>query len=219
MKKSGPRVRVEEFEALKHARTLGVPVPAVHEFSSETRTILMDFVEGASLESVWPTMSESEKKSIARKLGRFISLMRSDRQAETYIGSINGPVHDCRRFGDCTGGPFTDETAFNDFILNLFAACPNPIRDSLAAKMRTDHGIRFTHGDLTPRNIIVKDGEIMGVVDWEYAGWYPEYFEYVKFFECTTDCEDWKNFAPYIFDATYGEELALQQAILRWQRP
>ena len=86
------------------------------------------------------------------------------------------------------------------------------------ARMSTNHRVRFTHGDLTPRNIIIKDGKIQAIVDWEFAGWYPEHFEYVKFFECKTDCKDWKNFAPHVFEVAYGEELVVQQAILRWQR-
>jgi serine/threonine protein kinase len=218
LKKSGPRVRAEEFEDLKYARSIGLPVPAAHEFLPEEQTILMDFVEGDTLESVWPTLSESEKESIARQLGQFISSMRSGRQDEVYIGAINGPARDCRRFSDYTGGPFTDETSFNAFVCNIYKQCPKPIRDAFIASMRTDHAIRFTHGDLSPRNIIVKDGKLQAVVDWEFAGWYPEHFEYVKFFECTTDNKDWKDFAPYIFEVAYGEELVVHQAILRWQR-
>ncbi|OBT99623.1 hypothetical protein VE01_02838 [Pseudogymnoascus verrucosus] len=41
----------------------------------------------------------------------------------------------------------------------------------------------FSHGDLSQHNIIIKDMEIAGVIDWEYGGWAPEYWEYVKFFE------------------------------------
>ena len=43
------------------------------------------------------------------------------------------------------------------------------------------HDIVFTHGDLNLRNILVDDdGKIFGNVDWECAGWYPEYWEYTK---------------------------------------
>lgn len=218
-KKSSPRVRLEEFEALKYARQLNVPVPAAYEFCADTKTIFMEFVEGDSLEDVWPGMSDTEKESVARQLGRIISLMRLGRQENFYIGSINGPAHDLRTYSDYSGGPFTDETAFNDFVLNLFSLTPQPIRKSLSDQMRTDHSIRFTHGDLSPRNIIVKNGTIQALIDWEYAGWYPEYFEYVKFFECNTSCDGWKNFAPCIFETTYQEDLVIKQAILRWQRP
>jgi hypothetical protein len=77
LEKSGPRVRVKEFEALKHARRLGPPVPTVHEFLPEEQTISLDFVEGDTLESVWPTLSESEWN---QSLGSFdISSLRCAR--------------------------------------------------------------------------------------------------------------------------------------------
>jgi thiamine kinase-like enzyme len=179
----------------------------------------MQCIDGECLESVWPSMSEDKKVFIAQQLGQAISLMRSSRQNKVLIGAMNGSARDCRRFSDYTGGPFADEASFNTFILDLYTQCPQSIRDALSSKMRSDHGIRFTHADLSPRNIVVKDGNIQGIVDWEFSGWYPEYWEYVKFFECKTKCKDWKNFAPHIFEETYGEELITQQAILRWQKP
>ena len=43
----------------------------------------------------------------------------------------------------------------------------------------TDSPIVFTHGDLCPRNIIVDPSSkrIVGIIDWAWAGWYPEYWE------------------------------------------
>ncbi|TFY63573.1 hypothetical protein EVJ58_g3183 [Rhodofomes roseus] len=40
------------------------------------------------------------------------------------------------------------------------------------------HTVVLSHGDLAPHNILVMDGHITGVIDWEAAGWYPEYWEY-----------------------------------------
>ena len=37
------------------------------------------------------------------------------------------------------------------------------------------HRITFTLGDLLPHNMLVKDGHISGIVDWETAGWLPLY--------------------------------------------
>lgn len=34
----------------------------------------------------------------------------------------------------------------------------------------------FSHGDLVPENILVHDGHISGIIDWEYAGWYPYFW-------------------------------------------
>lgn len=50
-----------------------------------------------------------------------------------------------------------------------------------------DHGnVFFTHGDLALGNIILSttipgsSTKIAGIIDWEQAGWYPEYWEYCK---------------------------------------
>ena len=42
-----------------------------------------------------------------------------------------------------------------------------------------EHQIVFTHADLAPYNIMVDEGHVVGIVDWQDAGWYPEYWEYV----------------------------------------
>lgn len=212
-------MRREKFEALKYAHGLGIPVPLAYEFSPETRTIWMEYVESDPLEEVWPKMSPDDKTSIAQQLRSIISKLRSERPENIFIGAINAVARDCRRFSDYTDGPFTNEASFNAFILDLYRPTPIPIRDSLGAALRSDHEIVFTHADLSLRNIIVRDGQIQGLVDWKFAGWYPEYWEYVKFFECCSSCKDWRNFAPTIFDTAYETELVTQQAIIRWQQP
>ncbi|KAJ5368929.1 phosphotransferase family protein [Penicillium cataractarum] len=37
------------------------------------------------------------------------------------------------------------------------------------------HRVLFSDGDLHPHNIVVCRGRIKGFLDWEAAGWYPEY--------------------------------------------
>jgi thiamine kinase-like enzyme len=56
------------------------------------------------------------------------------------------------------------------------------MRAALAQRLRTDHRPVLSHCDLVPGNIIIKDGKIAGILDGEEGGWYPEYWEYVKFF-------------------------------------
>jgi len=60
----------------------------------------------------------------------------------------------------------------------------------LLSFLKDDHRIVLTHGDLQPRNIVVQGDKVTGIIDWEFGGWYSEYWEYVK----GTDlrgCEGW----------------------------
>jgi Phosphotransferase enzyme family len=45
---------------------------------------------------------------------------------------------------------------------------------------KNDHQILFSHGYLAFHNIIVRDEHVSAIIDWEYAGWYPEYWDYYK---------------------------------------
>jgi aminoglycoside phosphotransferase (APT) family kinase protein len=74
-------------------------------------------------------------------------------------------------------GPFVNEEAFNQVV--AFSDDPS----------RRGHQIFFTHADINPRNILVaqmdqpdgsKRWRISGLIDWETAGYYPEYWEYSK---------------------------------------
>lgn len=57
---------------------------------------------------------------------------------------------------------------------------PHMYRDLLP----DDAKVYFTHGDLTPLNIMVSGPpgfcRVTAVIDWEQAGWYPEYWEHCK---------------------------------------
>lgn len=223
--KSGPRVEENKFHALIFAHGEGVPVPIAHQWvmrnNQNTHSLGIDFVEGDVREHVWHFMSEGDKLSIARQLGRILLTMRSYEMKKPdhfSIGVAEGPARDSRRFDIYEGGPFENEADFNDFVLTVYSQCPQPIYESLAAKMRTDHLVYFTHADLSPRNIIIQDGKIKALVEWDFAGFYPENWEYVKFFDCLTNCKDWKNYANVIFETSYPDELVLHQAILRWQK-
>lgn len=51
----------------------------------------------------------------------------------------------------------------------------------------------FTHGDVAPRNIMVDEsGHITGIIDWEQAGWYPDYWEYANIMKPSRD-KDWQS--------------------------
>lgn len=207
------------------AGSLGLPVPRLHDISivQDICTITMDFVDGVCLEDAWSSMSTDQKRSIAQQLKRIVEIMRAAQPTSTpnLIGACDGPARDCRYISEYIGGPFETESQFNDFVLNLGKRTPQLIRETLAESLQglVGHRIVFSHADLSPRNIIVRDGKIQGLLDWEFAGWYPEYWEYIKFFDRSTACNGWHDLASDIFQTRYPRELLAHQAIARWQRP
>ena len=204
-------------------RLPGLPVPRMHSHSASGSriTIKMDFVEGQTLAEVWPDMSPDQKSDIARQLRAIITTMRSLEPDSPGIHTCGGgAVTELRVYHDYEGGPFPDEAAFNDWLVDgLFKPTPVALREEFRKRLRSNHRITFTHGDLAPHNIIVKDSKIVGLIDWEYGGWYPEYWEFVKFYIRHADSRDWYDYAKEIFAQTYFDELFLYQFLARYRSP
>ncbi len=207
--KFGARVDVREAQTLQFIkRSTKIPVP--NATSHLPNAIVMDYVEGCNLEDCWTRLSSGEKRCIAEQMRDILQQLRG--LGGSYIGAVNrGPAVDARK-STYNGGPFNSEGEFNEFLLhNMISSTPSLYLMAMQHKMRRDHAIVFSHNDLNLHNIIVKDGAIVALLDWEFAGWYPEYWEYVKF--CAASCHDreWHNFGPTLFPTTYPDELINDQ--------
>jgi aminoglycoside phosphotransferase (APT) family kinase protein len=181
----------------------------------------MDFIEGETLAKLWPDMSADEKSDIARQLKVIVTAMRSLEPDAPGVHSCGGgPITEFRTHAEYTGGPFPDEAAFNDWLVEgLHKATPVVLREECRKRLRSDHRITFTHGDLTPDNIIVKDCKIVGLVDWEYGGWYPEYWDFVKFYARPSVGQGWYDYASEIFPQAYFDDVFLYQFFARYRAP
>ena len=92
-----------------------------------------------------------------------------------------GPVVDQRVMGAVKGGPFASEADFNTWQLEQLHSDIDPFnRDIYTAMHKTDHRIVFSHGDYGFHNVLVCDGHVAAVIDWESSGWFPEHWDYCK---------------------------------------
>ena len=197
-----------------------VPVPEVFRaetFENGTTIIEMENIPGETLQELWPTLSEEGKKSYAQQMNAILEQLRS--LQGRYIGSVDeGPVVDTRRSTE-RGGPFFSEADFNNFLRqNTVSRTPKIYRRMLTSQMSDTHRILFTHGDLNPRNIIVREGRIVGLLDWECAGWYPEYWEFIRFFRSIYTRVDWHEYADIIFTDLYPSEVMTDHFLGRLSR-
>ncbi|KAF9234106.1 hypothetical protein BU15DRAFT_53040 [Melanogaster broomeanus] len=103
-------------------------------------------------------MTPTELDHIADQLLVVLNEMRS--YTSTTLGSL-------------TGGPYNNR--FMPYPWHPTSAFSN-IKDCFP----TEVPVYLTHGDLLPRNILVDGSRITAIIDWETAGFYPEFWEYCR---------------------------------------
>ncbi|KAI1269389.1 kinase-like protein [Xylariaceae sp. FL1019] len=216
--KQGSGISLGEIEALNVARQAGVPCPIPYggqKLDGNRTAIQMSCVQGQSLDKVWGSMSPGEKSSIARQLRDIIDKMRALGPPPDLVGGCgHTPFRHLRAYDFAESASFTNEAALNDWLLSsMYKLVPSPIRQAFRLTLRADHRIVFAHGDLGQRNIMVQDGKITGLIDWECAGWFPEYWEYVLFHKQIHDDRDWREHSPTVFSQPYHEELVQYWAL------
>lgn len=52
---------------------------------------------------------------------------------------------------------------------------------------------------------MVNDGSVSGVLDWEFSGWYPEYWEFSKALYIWKWQNDWTDYLVQILQPSYAE--------------
>ncbi|KAE8352789.1 kinase-like protein [Aspergillus coremiiformis] len=180
--------RLAEAEALRFIRSkTSLPVPEVYsayvDESIDRGVIVMEYIEGDVLRDVIEEMDDKRRERIALELQKFMSELRSFEG--NFIGSIDGSACEDPVFCAEQGGfgPYRTEKEFNDGLIRAMTMNQNNSWSVHVAKLiqaMPSHKIVLTHADFSPRNIIVRGDQVVGIVDWEMAGFYPEYWEYIK---------------------------------------
>lgn len=182
-----------EADMMHYAATNGVLAPkvrAVYDIYKDNPekpagcAMLSDLVPGEPLSDVWADLSDAEKCSMVAQLREQMARIRACTQP--YIGRINNRptrnIYD--RLPTTYCGPFASEEEFDNWCVDrvpvgFFGLSHRKWSRWLEKERRKSSGkFVLTHGDLSPRNILVKDGKITGIVDWERSGFFPEYAEY-----------------------------------------
>lgn len=151
----------------------------------------MDHVDGQPLDEAWPSLSPADKQTTLAQLRDYMRQVRQVRQVRgPFIGAVDGSICNDQLFAnrEHVYGPYPDEDAFRAGIAQSLRACDANAFTQMSINMirampTSDNNNRFvlTHGDLVPRNILVREGgHVAAIVDWEMAGFYPEYWEYAR---------------------------------------
>jgi thiamine kinase-like enzyme len=73
----------------------------------------------------------------------------------------------------------------------------------------------FTHGDLNPFNILVCRDKVVGIIDWEFSGWYPHYWEYTSAWYGNLTRTAWRDLVDQ-FLIGYPMELEMEITRQKW---
>lgn len=183
--KYGSLVREVEAETMQFVSShTSVPIPKVHgTFTNEDGItfIVMEFVRGETLEAVWTTLSKDDKQELALQFGSYIDNMR--KLKGEYVGALGRRSCNVVSLQGPYTGPFNTENELNETMLRDFEReVPGYFGSVLKKLMKDNHQVVFSHSDFSMRNIMVLDKQIVAVLDWESAGFFPEYWDYAHSF-------------------------------------
>lgn len=144
--------------------------------------ILMDFIDGVSVEQCWGDLKQTERMSVVSQVASMITTLRSialsqEQQDQPGPVGCEGCVAHGYWFTDIGAGPFRSkehmETWFNRRldITKEFHQAPNDVPLFHFDKLV------LTHLDIAPRNLILGSDRNVWLIDWGDAGIYPDGFE------------------------------------------
>ncbi|KAK4157591.1 kinase-like domain-containing protein [Chaetomidium leptoderma] len=206
------------LELVRHHTHVTAPRPLDLVSGADDSYLLTSAVSGYHIGLCIDIMSDAELADVARDLQASLVEIRSIPKivAPTFeiTNAVGGACYDHRIsagavYDEARGdffGPFENEDDFNNIL--RCGALPEVVH-------RGGHRVVFTHGDLNMRNIMVKDGKLSGIVDWENSGWYPEHWDYTKAHFITKRHWRWLRMVDKVSEelGSYEDELATERKL------
>ncbi|KAL1982491.1 hypothetical protein VTN96DRAFT_1282 [Rasamsonia emersonii] len=138
-------------------------------------------------------MSYAERDRFADDLGACIAQLRTIPNKTPYLfaDTLGGPMVD-HRIPTGRGGPCSSEADFYNLLRSHHDCTAAEFFGDKFQSLRQDHRSYFTHSDLHDSNLLVEGGRLSGIIDWECAGFKPEYWEFTKTMWFTYNVPHWE---------------------------
>jgi hypothetical protein len=213
-----------EVEATAFVReNTAIPVPRIVKLyrNGDGIDMALEVAKGRTLDVYWQKLTPTQKEDIVKEICGYIEQLRNlVPPKEGEIGSLNMTSGLDHRLGGRRWGPFNNTTEFHTFLRRglpldgVWSSVPEVVK--VHERPESYYATKFSHADLSPENIMVENGKVTGIIDWEFGGWYPEYWEYTKtYYGWRPYREDFYHILDR-YTKTYPEELAAERGI--WQR-
>lgn len=178
---------LNEAHAMQFVAThTSIPVPKVYyAFAHQDASyIVMRRIKGEVAAYGWTSRAEESKKRILDQLRQMVIELRSVPPPDgAGVSSVDGgPFYDGRLPSPLHWGPFATVHEFHRALvsgIDMDVECSLPGLPELFEFYRqAGNELVLTHGDLSSLNIMVQGDKVVGILDWETAGWFPTYWEY-----------------------------------------
>ncbi|KAF2191259.1 kinase-like protein [Zopfia rhizophila CBS 207.26] len=165
-----PNFEARNIRFLKENTTIPVPT-VVEEWNEENKRYFMltKRIRGDALNT-----------SIARQTADHLFQLRQ--LHSPHMQSLSEqPLYSAFLFPNGYGlphGPLSSDDELWTEMETALKSVPEKARWRLRERMPSAGPYTFTHGDLTNVNIIVEDGNLTGILDWEASGYFPVWWEF-----------------------------------------
>lgn len=184
--KYGRNVHLHEALAVQFIQTLtSIPVPTVHlAFEDRGVTFIeMERLGGEALDALLEkgSLRDEDLQIIAKELVGYAQQIQKlvppfDPEGRVFGSFPSGPYKNIyfdvpppRRY------KYIEELSM--YLVSMTVM--NPVSPALLRVGQRVPGV-LAHGDLNPSNILIKDGRISGIIDWDSFGTYPPWWEYMR---------------------------------------
>ncbi len=229
--KRGLLVHLTEAATLKYlAEKTSLPVPRVHcAFVHKKRAfIVMERMPGITVAQAWDSWSDEDREVFFDQMRAMFQELRAlPPPPDGGISScVGGSLSDFRlprawpRFG-----PFKTTQDFHLWLREELRPEDHPnrkedqdwldIKDMVAKQDGAWEPPVFTHCDLNPSNILVCGNRVTGIIDWEFAGWYPPYWEYTATWYWARMAPFWQEALAKFLDP-HPDELKMEITRRKW---
>ncbi|OBT53992.1 hypothetical protein VE04_05964 [Pseudogymnoascus sp. 24MN13] len=215
--KYGPLKNLSEASTMQFIRQhTSIPVPRnICSFTHKGWTYTaMERIHGDMIGRGWTSRADESKAKILSQLKEMVADMRKIAPPNLAVSNVDGGIlYDSRIHGPMRFGPFENIRGFHKHLRGGLEAHVDNLGDDsslIAWQESTFPAPVFTHGDLSSLNILARGDEVVGIIDWETAGWYPVYWEYTTASHVNPQNLFWKEEVGRFVDPM-PKELAIEE--------
>ncbi|KAF1975431.1 kinase-like protein [Bimuria novae-zelandiae CBS 107.79] len=177
-----PSFEAQNIRFLEERTTIPIPRVTLDYYENDRHFMLTERIPGDVLGTVWKQLSTAEKEQIAKRTVDYLSQLRQ-LQSSRMQSLGEQPLYSAFLFPNGYGlphGPLSSDDELWAEIATGLKDLPQQALSRLRERMPPAEPYTFTHGDLAIVNIIVKDGDLAGILDWESSGYFPVWWEFTS---------------------------------------